>query len=216
MTQDPTNKIGKLLTRGMIGIVLFMIMVIAIDGCFYHKNQNSLKSSAITMFKNEIYMINEENANLKYENENLRNLVNILDTKLEIEQIRFTNLENKFKAVHVVNSDDVGPIYEDEEDGDNVLRVTAYAYVAEPRQTDSTPDINALGVKPKPGISIAVSRDLKNQLFGKLVYIENMGLRRVDDLMNVRHKNSIDLLMEDNKFAKNWGVKREIRVKILN
>ena len=89
--------------------------------------------------------------------------------------------------------------------------VIATAYNADPRQTDSTPEICAWGDKIRPGI-IAISRDLeKNGLTrGKEVHIEGIGDVVVMDRMHHRKRNQIDLYMENYEDAVDFGVKELI------
>lgn len=84
------------------------------------------------------------------------------------------------------------------------IQVDLSAYNATERQTDSTPHKNALMKKPKPGLSVAVSRDLQH-LLGAVVYIPEVGVRQVDDLMNERYIRSVDVLMPTEKHARDFG-----------
>lgn len=83
--------------------------------------------------------------------------------------------------------------------------VTATTYTIDPKQTDNTPTITASGFNvgwknPKKHKVIAISRDLKKALgFGKKVRLEGAGEYdgeyRVEDVMNKRFKNRIDILI---------------------
>lgn len=86
--------------------------------------------------------------------------------------------------------------------------VTLTIYSPSPSQTDSTPNITASGFKidtsnPSKHRIIAVSRDLKKKGwdFGKKVRIKKAGkfdgVYTIRDLMNKRHKNRIDVLVDD-------------------
>ena len=66
---------------------------------------------------------------------------------------------------------------------------------------------------PVPGWTIAVSRDLAGWL-GKRVYIEGIGVRRVNDLMNSRYSQRIDILKPTVADAREWGVK-EVAVYVI-
>ena len=86
--------------------------------------------------------------------------------------------------------------------------VTLTIYSPSLSQTDSTPNITASGFKidtsnPSKHRIIAVSRDLKKKGwdFGKKVRIKKAGkfdgVYTIRDLMNKRHKNRIDVLVDD-------------------
>jgi 3D (Asp-Asp-Asp) domain-containing protein len=86
--------------------------------------------------------------------------------------------------------------------------VTLTIYTPTESETDSTPNVTASGFKidsdnPKKHKIIAVSRDLKRKgfKFGKKVRIKGAGklngVYTVRDLMNKRHKNRIDVLVND-------------------
>lgn len=86
--------------------------------------------------------------------------------------------------------------------------VTLTIYSPSPSQTDSTPNLTASGFKidttnPSKHRIIAVSRDLKKKgwNFGKKVRIKKAGkfngVYTIRDLMNKRHKNRIDILVDD-------------------
>lgn len=88
-----------------------------------------------------------------------------------------------------------------------LLTVTAYS----PRacETDSDPFITATNNKVRAGI-IAVSRDLfdKGWVFGKKVYIKNMGIFTIDDLMASTKTEQIDIFMQDTGKAVQFGKKK--------
>lgn len=68
--------------------------------------------------------------------------------------------------------------------------------------------------RPKPGVHIAVSRDLKWML-GKRVYVKGIGYRQVEDLMHRRYRKRIDIMMVSVKNAKKFGV-QDTQMKVLN
>lgn len=104
------------------------------------------------------------------------------------------------------------------EDPDNDLYrihyLTVTAYTASPDETDASPEATALGLKPRPGLSVGVSRDLLHWL-GKYVYVEGVGVRRVTDLMAARHRQSVDLLVPTKNEARRFGRKEDVRVVLL-
>jgi 3D (Asp-Asp-Asp) domain-containing protein len=95
------------------------------------------------------------------------------------------------------------------------LLVTATVYNADPSQTDDTPFITASGAVIEqccPGDHrwIAVSRDLEAEgfVFGARVRITGTdgfdGIWVVQDRMNRRYQNSIDLLVDYNITLGKW------------
>lgn len=82
-------------------------------------------------------------------------------------------------------------------------RVTAYTNA--PGETDGDPENTAIMEKPVAGWTCAVSRDLMHWLGGR-VYIEGMGVRRVNDLMNERFSERVDVFIGTVKEARAFGV----------
>jgi 3D (Asp-Asp-Asp) domain-containing protein len=98
----------------------------------------------------------------------------------------------------------------------DLVTVTTYTNSAE--QTDSTPNITASGYKldslnPRRHRIIAISRDLKKKYkFGTKVKIMDAGSYNgvyvVEDVMNKRYKNRIDILINpDDKHTKLYNIK---------
>lgn len=99
-------------------------------------------------------------------------------------------------------------------------KVTAYAYNACRKQTDKNPHETAFGKKPKKGITIAVSNDLKH-LKNKNVRLVNVktkktiGVYKVGDVMANRHRRSVDIFMgKDKKLARKFG-KQKAKLEVL-
>ena len=101
--------------------------------------------------------------------------------------------------------------------------MTVTSYQSVPEQTDSTPFIAADGHRVHP-YGVAVSRDLHERWggslkFGDVLYIEDIGFKVVNDTMNARHRNHLDVwvsnLQNEKKFhAKYKGKKLKVwRVK---
>ncbi len=108
-----------------------------------------------------------------------------------------------------------------------VLILKATAYTSSPRETDHTPFITATGARTRLGI-IAVSRDLlQSELpYGSLVRLYDLGrwqdgkgagafdplfsglLFVVEDTMNKRKRQQIDIWMPDRTLALKFGVRR--------
>ncbi len=118
-------------------------------------------------------------------------------------------------------------------EGPTVLVLKATAYTSSVRETDSTPFVTATGARTRFGI-IAVSRDLlgSDLPYGSKVKIEDLGAWRdgagkgqfdemlkdvvfvVEDAMNKRKRQQIDIWMPDRSLALRWGVRR-VRVTVL-
>lgn len=91
------------------------------------------------------------------------------------------------------------------EETSDFIRVKATMYTVSESQTDDTPLITASGYKlhpsnPKKHRIIAVSRDLKRKFkFGEKVRVEGVGkhsgIYYVQDVMNSRWTNKIDILI---------------------
>lgn len=92
------------------------------------------------------------------------------------------------------------------------MTVTATAYTAREEECDSQPWVTASGTPSRVGV-IAVSRDME-QIgieLGDLVIIKGMGLFRVEDRMNRRWTNRIDILHANLEAARRFA-KREVEV----
>lgn len=87
------------------------------------------------------------------------------------------------------------------------IECTITAYSPDKNQTDSTPYQTAIMEKPIPGWTVAVSWDLR-YLLGRLIYIPELGIRRVNDLMNKRYKKRIDICVPDKDMALEFGKKQ--------
>jgi len=86
---------------------------------------------------------------------------------------------------------------------------TVTCYTASRDECDSTPDIGAINRKVIPGRTVAVSRDYTKYL-GKKIYIEGIGERVVEDLMNARYKNRVDVLVITKSEAYKFGVQKRM------
>lgn len=84
------------------------------------------------------------------------------------------------------------------------LKVTYYTNRVE--ETDDTTNITAMGTRVREGI-VGVSRDLlkKGWTHGKYIYVSNEGIYRIEDTMNAKHKQSIDIFTFSLKHARTKG-----------
>jgi 3D (Asp-Asp-Asp) domain-containing protein len=94
------------------------------------------------------------------------------------------------------------------------LEVTAYTPTV--RECNAEPLIAASMRKVRLG-TVAVSRDLFEQgwVFGKKVYIQGHGIYEINDLMNRRLENSMDVFMWEEKQAREFG-RRQLKVALLD
>jgi 3D (Asp-Asp-Asp) domain-containing protein len=91
------------------------------------------------------------------------------------------------------------------------LTVTSYQPI--PAQTDNSPTWTSIGDRTTK-FGAAVSQDMLKDgrvKYGDVLYIPTLGYRVVNDCMNARHKNAVDLLVFTHKEEKAVGV-RHIRV----
>ena len=84
------------------------------------------------------------------------------------------------------------------------ITATVTAYTARPCETNDDPMHTATMERPKAGWTCAVSRDLMHWLGGR-VYIDGLGVRRVNDLMNERFEQRIDVFCGTVKEARAFG-----------
>jgi 3D (Asp-Asp-Asp) domain-containing protein len=109
--------------------------------------------------------------------------------------------------------------------------VKATAYTSSVRETDQTPFITATGARTRMGI-IAVSRDMLRGLpYGSRVMLQDLGSVKgrgvgrfnyllrdrvfvVEDTMNPRIRNRIDIWLPNRRLALNFGA-RKLRVTVL-
>lgn len=89
------------------------------------------------------------------------------------------------------------------------IEVTVTAYSPRESETDDTPYTTAFMQKVKPG-QIAVSRDLFNDgwIAGKSVYIDQIGVFVIADLMHPRKKKHLDVFFNSTNEAIEFGIKK--------
>ncbi|WP_272700959.1 3D domain-containing protein [Desulfovibrio sp. Fe33] len=97
-----------------------------------------------------------------------------------------------------------------------VRTVTVTAYNPSTDQCDEDPLIAASMRKVRSG-TIAVSRDLFDQgwVFGRKVRIEGYGIFEINDLMNKRYHQRIDIFMWDESRAREFG-RKNIKAALLD
>jgi len=97
----------------------------------------------------------------------------------------------------------------------HVRTLTVTAYNPTTSQCDDDPLIAASMRKVRSG-TIAVSRDLFDQgwVFGRKVRIEGLGIFEINDLMNKRFTQRIDIFMWDETKAREFG-KKNIKAALL-
>ncbi|SDB45436.1 3D (Asp-Asp-Asp) domain-containing protein [Desulfonatronum thiosulfatophilum] len=88
------------------------------------------------------------------------------------------------------------------------------AYTARKEECNDDIENTAIMQRPKPGWTVAVSRDLRGWL-GKRVYIEGFGIRMVSDLMNSRYTKAIDILVPEVDEALKIGVRENVFVTLI-
>ena len=94
------------------------------------------------------------------------------------------------------------------------------AYTPSADETDETPNQTATMEKPIPGETCAVSRDLKH-LLGKTIHIKRSGtfkecgFYRVNDLMNARYTDAVDVCVADKETAFAIGRLYDIEITII-
>ncbi len=130
------------------------------------------------------------------------------EMRVEVEKIR--DESNLLRMVVLANLSKIAdPI------PNKLLTVTAYTSV-ELREVPEQQLLTASLSKPKEG-AIAVSRDLFKQgwVFGKKVYIKNHGVFVITDLMGNSKTKSVDIYMNDQDRALQFG-KKQIEVVLLD
>lgn len=93
-----------------------------------------------------------------------------------------------------------------------VAIVTGYQPVA--KQTDNSPTWTSVGDRTTK-YGVAVSQDMLKDgrvKYGDILYIEGFGARVVNDCMNARHTNRVDLLVFTHKEEKRIGVRNNVKV----
>lgn len=88
------------------------------------------------------------------------------------------------------------------------MQVTSYRSI--PSQTDSSPFVTSIGERTHKN-GVAVSQDLLKTgaiKYGDIIFVEGYGFKVVNDTMNPRIKNHVDLWVETYEQEKAVGVKK--------
>ena len=135
----------------------------------------------------------------------INTLTTELNFKKELLFLKNTQIVKSLKKVDYLSS---------KVDALRSIKVTASGYTAVKKECDSDPTRTAIMRKATPGRTVAVSRDLKH-LLGKRVYIKNLGVRVIEDLMSTSKKKSIDILFHNRKTALSFG-KRNLNIVVID
>ena len=87
-----------------------------------------------------------------------------------------------------------------------IIKVTVTAYTSRPEETDSTPFITASGEEVKMGIVASNFLPMGTEI--KIPAVFGDKIFRVEDRMNPRYKNRIDIWLPSLEEAKKFGVKK--------
>jgi 3D (Asp-Asp-Asp) domain-containing protein len=95
--------------------------------------------------------------------------------------------------------------------------VVVSAYTPRKIECDDDPYITASGLRVREGC-VAVSRNLfwEGWTYGKKIYIDQIGIFTITDVMNERWTDRIDVFMWSLDRAKLFGVKKDIKVVLLD
>lgn len=157
------------------------------------------------------YDIFTEMKNHKLVSENEKINIELNDSKLELEILN-SELENC--QLNFVNLECLYGIIESENKRLSIINVNVSAYSASKDECDNDPHITSLLQRPISGKTCAVSRDLL-YLLNKKIYIYQLGVFLVNDLMNKRYTKSIDLFLGSKKQALKFGRKKDIKIVVL-
>lgn len=85
-----------------------------------------------------------------------------------------------------------------------LLMITAY----HPGQGGSN-GIGAMGHEVRPGLTAAVSRDMRD-LLGQEIHVDGVGWVFIQDLTGPDARRTIDLCVEDEATAREWGRRERV------
>lgn len=92
-----------------------------------------------------------------------------------------------------------------------ITNATITSYRSVPEQTDESPFYTSIGEHVHPH-GVAVSRDLLKRWGGPLdygdwIYVEGFGIKVINDCMNERHKNRVDIWVKTYAEEKEVGIR---------
>lgn len=160
--------------------------------------------------------IGEMNTTYVYEektkNDSFQNQIDILKTIIKDKDEIIENLSIKNKEYILLISKLEESIIQknqfvDEIDLYSIHKLEVTAYTNSPDETNGDLENTAIMNIPTSGKTVAVSHDLKHWL-GKWVYIETIGIRKVEDLMNPDFERRMDILVPSKELAVKHGVKQ--------
>jgi len=85
-----------------------------------------------------------------------------------------------------------------------ILTITAYTPLDGGGQ-----GIGAMGHEVRPGLTCAVSRDMRH-LLGTEIHVAGVGWRFVQDLTGPDARRTVDLCVDDEETAREWGRRERI------
>ena len=100
------------------------------------------------------------------------------------------------------------------------IPVTVTGYSSTPGQTDSTPFITASNTRVRQGV-LALSRDLLREFtpgapfsYGDKVELGGVGVFVVEDTMNSRYTQRVDIWFSNRSAARRWGLQKHTLAKL--
>ena len=119
------------------------------------------------------------------------------------------------RELEIATQDEIIDSLIDEIANENNYSLTLTAYSLTKDQCNEDLENTALMQKPIPGYTAAVSRDLLH-LLNRKVYIDGYGVFLINDLMNKRFENRIDILVGNRELAMEIGKNNDTQIVILN
>lgn len=175
--------------------LLFVLIFIGV--CVFAYDQNNRMIEMSENHTNRVGELQNKIGMLEYKNILTLHRVHELQFDLSIKNEKIREFEEAVKDVDLYS----------------LHTVQASAYTTAVDETNADNGNTALGTTPTVGRTVAVSRDLQHWL-GAWIYIEGRGVYRVEDLMNARWENKIDILMPTKDQAFKFGV-RELEVSLI-
>jgi 3D (Asp-Asp-Asp) domain-containing protein len=156
---------------------------------------------------------NIENVQSKQENIALSEHMALISDRNEVIAGRNETIANQLRTIDQLEGI-LSYAFDQEYSGQafKTMTVTATAYTAREEECNSEPWITASGTPSRVGV-IAVSRDMEKLgiKLGDVIIIKGMGMFRVEDRMNKRWKNRVDILHANLQAAKLFA-KRQVEI----